>query len=178
MLCHLFVNYMVTPSRACKISNESKLMIKQLGYCRGNFSLCKTYEDDGLKAISACSESTEQLAAKAKSLTANSAGLTAAKDTSTSLTSSRMSSGRSVRAAATTCAEVIAANTKLTTLTDQNPSSPKIAALAKDVTDVTLTTACSDEEKTSLTTQVQLVSPISYTLCSGLRTGSFHCLCL
>ena len=129
-------------------------MVKQLGYCKGNFSLCKTYEDEGLKAISACSESSADLTAKAAALTANSAGLTAAKTTASTL-SSRTSSGRAARATATTCAEVVTKITALLKLVDENPASTKISTAAAEVTSVTVT--CTTAEKTSLTSQVLLV---------------------
>merc|ERR1719273_796500 len=91
----------VAKVRACKISDSSKAMIAQLNQCKGNFSLCKTYEDEGLKAISACSESTDSLKAKAKALTQNKDALSAAKSTASSLGSS---TSRRSRASVTTCA--------------------------------------------------------------------------
>ena len=156
-------------------------MVKQLGYCKGNFSLCKTYEDEGLKAISACSESSADLTAKAAALTANSAGLTAAKTTASKLSGNRgkpgkqkgrkngkgnnksikkhkgsgrqsRSLGRKKNSRVTECARVIAKITALLKLVDQNPASTKISTAAAEVTNITVT--CTDAEKTSLRTLV------------------------
>merc|ERR1719234_1115865 len=65
--------------RKCKISSSQKAVISQLSYCKGNFSACKTAEDDGMKAMSSCATSKSALLASAKTLTANSAGLDSAK---------------------------------------------------------------------------------------------------
>merc|ERR1712071_286472 len=156
-----------TTIRGCKISDTSKLVIKQLGYCKGNFSLCKTYEDEGLKAISACSESSADLTAKAAALTANSAGLTAAKTTASTLSSSRRVA-RAARATATTCAEVITKITALLKLVDENPASTKISKAAAEVTSVTVT--CTTAEKTSLTSQVISLATAIVTTASELST--------
>jgi hypothetical protein len=137
--------------RTCSISEASKAVVKQLGYCRGNFSLCKKFEDDGLVAISACSESTADLLAKAKALTASKTGLTAAKTAASTLSGS--SSGRRMaRATATTCAEVVSKITALLKAVGENPASSMVATLAGEVTGVTVT--CTETEKTSLKGQV------------------------
>jgi len=155
----------VAKVRACKISDSSKAMIAQLNLCKGNFSLCKTYEDEGLKAISACSESTDSLKAKAKALTQNSDGLTAAQTTASSLANS---TSRRTRAAVTTCAAVVSTITKLLTLVDQNPASSQISVLAATVTSVTVT--CTTAEKTSLTSQVTSLATAVTTVSSELAT--------
>ena len=124
--------------------------MEQMGYCRGNFSLCKKFEDEGLVAVSACSESTADLLTKAKALTASKTGLTAAKTAASTLSAS---SGRRVaRAAATTCAEVVSKITALLKAVGENPASSMVATLAGEVTGVTVT--CTDAEKTSLSRQV------------------------
>jgi len=155
----------VAKVRACKISDSSKAMITQLSLCKGNFSLCKTYEDEGLKAISACSESTDSLKATAKTLTQNSAGLTAAKTTASSLANS---TSRRTRAAVTTCAAVVSTITKLLTMVDQNPASSQVSVLAATVTSVTVT--CTAAEKTSLTSQVTSLDTAITTVSSELAT--------
>merc|ERR1711981_326690 len=58
--------------RKCKINKDQAAVIDQLKYCRGNFSACKTAEDDGMKAMSSCATSKSALLASAKALTANS----------------------------------------------------------------------------------------------------------
>jgi len=166
--CNCWVNSTfathATTIRGCKLSDTSKSVIKQLGYCKGNFSLCKTFEDEGLKAISACSESSSDLTAKAAALTANSAGLTAAKTTASTLSSSR----RVARATATTCAEIVTKITALLLLVDQNPSSTKISTAAAEVTSVTVT--CTTTEKASLTTQVTSLTAAVATVAAELTT--------
>merc|ERR1711881_820200 len=76
---------LVTTIKGCKISSDQKLVIAQLGSCKGNFSACKQAEDDGMKAMSSCSTSKAALLASAKTLSANSAGLDSAKTTVDSL---------------------------------------------------------------------------------------------
>jgi len=146
---------LVATIKTCSISEASKAVVKQLGYCRGNFSLCKKFEDDGLVAISACSESTADLLAKAKALTASKTGLTAAKTAASTLSGS--SSGRRMaRATATTCAEVVSKITALLKAVGENPASSMVATLAGEVTGVTVT--CTETEKTSLKGQVTSIS--------------------
>ena len=171
MIKHLF-------SRECSLVDENKAVVTQRTKCTAAFSQCKKYEDEGLKGISACSSSTADLLAKAKALTANSAGLTAAKTTASSLANSTTSggsrntikdcilsctgkvrTGRSSRAAATTCAEVVTKISTILTLVEQNPASSLISSTASEVTSVTVT--CSNTEKTSLTTQVASLATIS-----------------
>ena len=101
-------------------------------------------------AISACSESTADLLAKAKALTASKTGLTAAK-TAASTLSTRWAAHLG-RAAATTCAEVVTKITALLKAVGENPASSTVATLAGEVTGVTVT--CTDAEKTSLSGQV------------------------
>merc|ERR1712126_252112 len=141
----------VTKVKACKLSTESKAMVAQLSECKGKFSTCKGLEDDSLKAISACSVPTSALVAKAAALTANSAGLTAANTTASSLAGS--SSRRVRRAKATTCAEVIAIISKMLAAANEAAASPLVAALAVDITNV-IGITCDDDEKATLTTQV------------------------
>merc|ERR1712127_37910 len=166
--CNCWVNSTfathATTIRGCKLSDTSKSVIKQLGYCKGNFSLCKTFEDEGLKAISACSESSSDLTAKAAALTANSAGLTAAKTTASTLANSTSRRSR----AAVTCAEIVTKITALLLLVDQNPSSTKISTAAAEVTSVTVT--CTTTERASLTTQVTSLTAAVATVAAELTT--------
>merc|ERR1712088_1022576 len=74
--------------RKCKISTTQKAVVAQLSLCKGNFSACKTAEDDGMKAMSSCATSKADLLASAKTLTANSAGLDSAKTKVDSLANS------------------------------------------------------------------------------------------
>ena len=144
---------LVATIKNCSISDDSKAIVKQMGLCKGNFSLCKKFEDEGLVAISACSESTADLLTKAKALTASKTGLTAAK-TAASTLSTRL--GQTGRAAATTCAEVVAKITALLKAVGENPASSTVATLAGEVTGVTVT--CTNAEKTSLKGQVTSIS--------------------
>ena len=40
--------------KSCKASKEAKAISKQFGYCKGNFSVCRKYEDDAIPSIMAC----------------------------------------------------------------------------------------------------------------------------
>ena len=53
-------------------------MTTQVKACKAAFGKCRKYEDSVVTAIHACSKSTDDLKAKAKSLTANSKAVTAA----------------------------------------------------------------------------------------------------
>merc|ERR1712212_1012601 len=126
--------------RKCKINKDQAAVIDQLKYCRGNFSACKTAEDDGMKAMSSCATSKSALLASAKALTANSAGLDSAKTKVDSLANST-----STRAAAASCAEII-------TIVAANPENSTVTTLTTKITSVASTVTCSDSEKTSLAT--------------------------
>merc|ERR1711981_336707 len=126
--------------RKCKINKDQAAVIDQLKYCRGNFSACKTAEDDGMKAMSSCATSKSALLASAKALTANSAGLDSAKTKVDSLANST-----STRAAAASCAEI-------KTIVAANPENSTVTTLTTKITSVASTVTCSDAEKTSLAT--------------------------
>ena len=70
-------------------ANESKAGTKQLRACKSAFGSCRKYEDDVVTAMQACSKSLDQLKLKAKTLTANSAAVTAAQSKVASLTAAR-----------------------------------------------------------------------------------------
>merc|ERR1711981_1019899 len=133
--------------RKCKINKDQAAVIDQLKYCRGNFSACKTAEDDGMKAMSSCATSKSALLASAKALTANSAGLDSAKTKVDSLANST-----STRAAAASCAEIITIVTEIKTIVAANPENSTVTTLTTKITSVASTVTCSDSEKTSLAT--------------------------
>merc|ERR1712014_240688 len=86
----------------------------------------------------ACSQSTSKLTAKTKM---------------SSLAGSTTSSGRRVRAVATSCAEVLTKAAALSSLASEFPTSDQISTMAQEISGAgTLT--CTDAEKTSMTTQV------------------------
>merc|ERR1712172_443820 len=132
--------------RKCKISSSQKAVISQLSYCKGNFSACKTAEDDGMKAMSSCATSKSALLASAKTLTANSAGLDSAKTKVDSLANSS-----STRAAAN-CSEIITIVTEIKTIVAANPENSTVTTLTAKITSVASTVTCSADEKTSLAT--------------------------
>merc|ERR1711874_64881 len=133
--------------RKCKINKDQAAVIDQLKYCRGNFSACKTAEDDGMKAMSSCATSKSALLASAKALTANSAGLDSAKTKVDSLANST-----STRAAAASCAEIITIVTEIKTIVAANPENSTVTTLTTKITSVASTVTCSESEKTSLAT--------------------------
>merc|ERR1711899_195709 len=77
--------------KSCKASDSAKAISKQLSKCQKAFSVCRKYEDDAIPAIMACAQDSTKLTAKAKTLAANNASLSAAKEKMSSL-------GRRVRA--------------------------------------------------------------------------------
>ena len=93
--------------KSCKASDSAKAISKQLSKCQKAFSVCRKYEDDAIPAIMACAQDSTKLTAKAKTLATNNASLSAAKTKMSSLSSSNSSSGRRVRATATSCAEIL-----------------------------------------------------------------------
>jgi len=134
----------VQQAKMCKASDEAKAIAAALKKCTSAFGKCRKFEDDANTAISACSSDTSKLTAKATTLTANSAAVTAAKDKVASLASSN-STRRLVRAASiSTCAEVIIYAGKLAAMAEAFPASPEItvtAGLIIAVTDVNCTAA-------------------------------------
>ena len=90
----------------CKLPEEARTVTSQLNKCKEAFGMCRKFEDDANDALASCSQTSSGLTAKAATLKANSNALTAAKTKMSSLAGSRFR-GRSVRAVATTCAEVI-----------------------------------------------------------------------
>ena len=93
--------------KSCKASDSAKAISKQLSKCQKAFSVCRKYEDDAIPAIMACAQDSTKLTAKATTLAANNASLSAAKEKMSSLSSSNSTSGRRVRATATSCAEIL-----------------------------------------------------------------------
>ena len=75
--------------------------------------------------------SQDKLKAKAAALSNNNKTLTAAKEKMSSLAGA--STGRKLRATATTCAEVISKSTEVTVLVSQSPQSSQISVLAVEV---------------------------------------------
>merc|ERR1712186_277487 len=132
--------------KSCKASDSAKAISKQLSKCQKAFSVCRKYEDDAIPAIMACAQDSTKLTAKAKTLAA-------AKTKMSSLSSSNSSSGRRVRATATSCAEILTKAAALSTKVSQKPTAD-ISAEAKEISDVPSTVTCTDAEKTSMETQV------------------------
>ena len=63
-------------------------MAKQKGYCTGNFSVCRKYEDEVVTAIYACSQDPAKLVYKAAQLSKNKDALTKVKTAIASITGS------------------------------------------------------------------------------------------
>jgi len=158
-----------TKVRACKLSDASKAVVKQLGYCRSNFSTCKQFEDESLKAIAACSTPTSKLLVRAKALTSNKAGLESVKTTAATLAGNSSSKANFAisRAAATSCAEVIEKIAQILKYVEQNPASSKISTTAKEVN---VTVTCTSDEKTSLSNQGSNIDAAITTVTETLST--------
>ena len=94
--------------KSCKTSSSASAITKQLNKCKTAFGVCRKYEDDAVTAIMSCVTTTAEQTAKAATLSANNASMTAAKTKMSSLANSTSSSGRRrSRATAVSCAEVI-----------------------------------------------------------------------
>merc|ERR1712227_943516 len=143
-------------SNMCKGKDAQSASTAQLKACRGNFSACKQAEDDGMKAMSSCATSKADLLASAKTLTANSAGLDAAKTKVDSLagngTRSPFFAAAAAIRAAESCAEIITIVTEIKTIVAANPENSTVTTLTTKITSVASTVTCSDAEKTSLAT--------------------------
>merc|ERR1712227_457657 len=141
-------------SNMCKGKDAQSASTAQLKACRGNFSACKQAEDDGMKAMSSCATSKADLLASAKTLTANSAGLDAAKTKVDSLAGNGTRSPFFAAAAraAESCAEIITIVTEIKTIVAANPENSTVTTLTTKITSVASTVTCSDAEKTSLAT--------------------------
>jgi len=139
----------------CKIQDAQKLITKQKTACTSAFAKCRKYEDEAVSVMATCTSSQDKLKAKAAALSNNNKTLTAAKEKMSSLAGT--STGRKLRATATTCAEVISKSTEVTVLVSQSPQSSQISVLAVEISSVTSSVTCSDAEKTSITTQISEV---------------------
>jgi len=139
----------------CKIQDAQKLITKQKTACTSAFAKCRKYEDEAVSVMATCTSSQDKLKAKAAALSNNNKTLTAAKEKMSSLAGA--STGRKLRATATTCAEVITKSTEVTVLVSQSPQSSQISVLAVEISSVTSSVTCSDAEKTSITTQISEV---------------------
>merc|ERR1712038_833717 len=142
-----------TDIKECKATDAAKAITAQLNTCKAAFGKCRKYEDAAGASLSACSQSTSGLTTKAATLKANSDAMTSAKTKMTSLSSSS-SSGRRVRATATTCAEVLSKAATLSSTASSSPSDSSIATLAAEISGVSSSVSCTDDQKTSMTTQI------------------------
>ena len=59
--------------KKCSFKKEADAVAKQLKACKKAFGVCRKYEDDTIKALSACSKSEDKLKEKAKQLAENKA---------------------------------------------------------------------------------------------------------
>lgn len=139
----------------CKIQSEQAAITKALRLCTGNFSVCRKYEDDSITAIMSCQKSTNQLLVKAKTLTANKAGLESAKTKMQSLANTTR--GNVQRANAASCADVITKSKLLTTMATNSPTAKAIATIAKEIANAG-SIKCSSTEVTSLKVQVTSIT--------------------
>jgi len=146
----------VTKAKMCKASDEAKAISAALKTCTAAFGKCRKFEDDANTAITACGSDSSKLTAKATTLSANSAALTAAQAKVATLTNSTRRMART----ASTCAEVVTYATDLAAMAKNFPASPAIVTTAAKITGASVT--CSEAEKTSLTTvQADLVEAVA-----------------
>merc|ERR1712170_129583 len=154
----------------CKLPEEARTVTSQLNKCKEAFGMCRKFEDDANDALASCSQTSSGLTGKAATLKANSDALTAAKTKMSSLAGSRFR-GRSVRAVATTCAEVISKAKELSSLATESPSSSTIATLAAEISGVSSAVTCSTTEIADLTTQTTAISEAIETVDDALEAA-------
>merc|ERR1719507_2062190 len=139
--------------KSCKASKEATAISKQFKACKSAFSVCRKYEDAAIPSIMACAQSSTGLTKKAATLSANSNALTEAKTKISALAGSSNSSGRVVRAVATSCAEILS-KTKALIRKASNFPAKDLTTEAAEITGVSSSVTCSNDEKNSLSTQV------------------------
>merc|ERR1719412_1988570 len=110
----------------CSLKTETDAMKTSMNLCKGNFSVCRKYEDDVVTAISSCAKTTNELLLQAQALTGN--------------------------AAAPTCAAVIALNNEINKLVADDSASTDVATKAKQVSSSTAS-GCTTAEKATMKTQ-------------------------
>jgi len=141
--------------KSCKTSSSASAITTQLNKCKTAFGVCRKYEDDAVTAIMSCVTSTAEQTAKAATLSANNASMTAAKTKMSSLANSSSSSSsgrRRSRATAVSCAEIITKSQTVITYASSYPSSSQISTIALEISTASVT--CNATEKSSLSTQV------------------------
>jgi len=132
--------------KTCSFKKEADLVAKQLKACKSAFSVCRKYEDDTIKSLSACSKSEDKLKEKAKQLSTNKAAVEKALAKVNKLTGA---SGRRTRQASS-CSDVVKSVTLLIVIVNQNPASPRVEVVSLEISSVGDVT-CSDADKKSLT---------------------------
>merc|ERR1719412_132905 len=135
----------------CSLKTETDAMKTSMNLCKGNFSVCRKYEDDVVTAISSCAKTSNELLLQAQALTANAAAITSAITKTSSLASSRRRE-RITRATATTCAAVIALNKEINALVADDSTNTEVATKAKQVSSSTAS-GCTTAEKATMKTQ-------------------------
>ena len=131
-------------------------MAKSVTACKDAFSICRKEEDTVAGVIQSCSVNTDGLKSKLKSLTTNTNAVTEAKKKVDAIIASRK---LVLRDTAKTCAEIISKAAELIKRIGEAAASPKVAVLAKEISDSTAT--CTAAEKQSLkSTSTSLSSAI------------------
>ena len=131
--------------KTCSFKKEADAVAKQLKACKSAFSVCRKYEDDTIKSLSACSKSEEKLKEKAKQLSTNKAAVEKAQAKVSKLTGG---TGRKSRQASS-CSDVLKSVTLLIVIVNQNPASTRVEVVSLEISSVGDIT-CSEDEKKSL----------------------------
>jgi len=139
----------------CKIQDTQKEITVQKQKCVAAFAKCRKYEDEASHVMASCSSDKDKLGAKATALSTNKDAVTAAKDKMSALAG--VTSGRKVRMTAGSCQEVITKSTQLTILVEQSTSSGKISVIASEISSVSSSVTCTDQQKSDMKTQISSV---------------------
>ena len=132
--------------KTCSFKDEADAIAKQLKSCKTAFSVCRKYEDDAIKSMSACSKSTEKLKQTAKQLGENKAALENAQVKVGTLTSKKENK---IYRQISSCSSVLKMVTQLIVMANQNPASPRVKVISMEVISVN-EVKCSEDEMTQL----------------------------
>jgi len=133
----------------CKMSEQASAVKTKLDECKKAFGKCRKYQDAAGDAISACSQGSSALTSKAAKISSNKNAMDKAKEKIQALISGT-TGRRSVRATATSCAQVIAKTAQLAAAATASPSSEQVTTLANEISEVSATVSCNAVEKISL----------------------------
>jgi len=149
--------------KKCDISGNNKLVTAQHKYCTGNFSACKKVEDTAVDYIYTCSQTADELIAKAQQTKKNADALEATKAKTETLAGNSTGRSSHIRKRATsvsTCGDYVSLSAKLLIIAGNAPQSSLVETMSKILSAVSDALSCSTTEKASLTKQTKTYTKI------------------